>query len=162
MQHKLARDIPVVQVKQRALMHHSEWLAIAAIALGAFVIRAWTVRLNLPYVDHPDEPNPINYVVAMLRTGDPNPHFFQKPSLYIYLLLAVLMAHYRWGLAHGLYGAIDQMTITTHLFTTIPGFFFWGRLLTVAIATLTVLSVFMLGRRVWSRGAGLVAALFVA
>ncbi|KPV52886.1 hypothetical protein SE17_12810, partial [Kouleothrix aurantiaca] len=52
------------------------WLTLAAIALAAFALRAWTLRLNLPYVDHPDEPNPINYVVGMLRTGDPNPHFF--------------------------------------------------------------------------------------
>jgi hypothetical protein len=162
MQHKLAQDIPAARTAPNALVRRWEWLAVAAIALGAFAIRVWTVRLNLPYVDHPDEPNPINYVVAMLRSGDPNPHFFQKPSLYVYLLLAVLTAHYRWGLAHGLYGALDQMTITTHIYTTIPGFFFWGRLLTVAIATLTVLSVFMLGRRVWSRGAGLIAALFVA
>jgi len=162
MQHKLAHDIPAARTAPRAIVRRWEWLAIAAIALGAFAIRAWTVRLNLPYVDHPDEPNPINYVVAMLRSGDPNPHFFQKPSLYVYLLLAVLTAHYRWGLAHGLYGALDQMTITTHIYTTIPGFFFWGRLLTVAIATLTVLSVFMLGRRVWSRGAALIAALYVA
>jgi len=162
MQQKLVRDIPAAHAEQRAIVRRWEWLAIAAIALAAFAIRVWTVRLNLPYVDHPDEPNPINYVVAMLRSGDPNPHFFQKPSLYVYLLLAVLTAHYRWGLAHGLYGAIDQMTITSHLYTTIPGFFFWGRLLTVSIATLTVPSVFMLGRRVWSRGAGLIAALFVA
>ena len=137
-------------------------IALTLLLVLAFVIRAWTVRLNLPYVDHPDEPNPINYVVEMLRSGDPNPHFFQKPSLYVYLLLAVLTAHYRWGLAHGLYGALDQMAITTHLYTTIPGFFLWGRLLTVSIAALTVLSVFMVGRRVWSRGAGLIAALFVA
>src|SRR6266508_3491163 len=156
------RPSRIAHTAPRAIMRHWEWLAVAAIALGAFAIRAWTVRLNLPYVTHPDEPNPINYVVAMLRSGDPHPHFFQTPSLYVYLLLAVLTAHYHWGLAHGLYGALDQMTITTHLYTTIPGFFFWGRLLTVSIATLTVPSVFMLGRRVWSRGAGLIAALFVA
>jgi 4-amino-4-deoxy-L-arabinose transferase-like glycosyltransferase len=162
MQHKLAQGIRATHVRQRAGARRWEWLAIGAIALTAFAIRAWTVRLNLPYVGHPDEPNPINYVVAMLRSGDPNPHFFQKPSLYVYLLLAVLVAHYRWGLAHGIYGAIDQMTITTHLYTTIPGFFFWGRMLTVSIATLTVVSVFLLGRRVWNLGAGLIAALFVA
>jgi hypothetical protein len=70
----------------RALLRHWEWPAIAAIALAALAIRAWTVRGGLPYVDHP-EVEPINYVVEM-RTGDPNPHAFQKPSLYIYWLLA--------------------------------------------------------------------------
>jgi hypothetical protein len=64
-------------------------LAAALIIAGAFVLRMWGIRGGLPYVDHPDEPNPINYVVQMLKTGDLNPHFFQKPSLYVYMLLVV-------------------------------------------------------------------------
>jgi hypothetical protein len=98
----------------------------------------------------------------MLRTGDPNPHAFQKPSLYVYLLLALLSLHYRQGLASGLYAGLDHMIVTTHLYTTIPGFFLWGRMLTVVIATLTVIFAFMIGRRVWGSGAGLIAALFLA
>jgi len=138
------------------------WLALAAIALAAFALRAWTLRLNLPYVDHPDEPNPINYVVGMLRSGDPNPHFFQKPSLYVYLLLAVLGPHYAWGRANGLYAPLDQMAVTTHIYTTIPGFFLWGRVLTATIGALTVVSVGVIARRIGGWRAGLLAALFVA
>src|SRR5207249_3288726 len=37
-----------------------------------------------------------------------------------------------------------------------------GRMLTVVIGSLTALGVFALGRRVWGRAAGLIAALFVA
>lgn len=133
-----------------------------AIALAALALRVWTIRASLPFVDHPDEPNPIDYVVRMLQTGDPNPHAFQKPSLYVYLLLTVLTVHYRLGLASGLYGPIDRMAVTTHLYTTIPGFFVWGRLLTATIAALTVLCLYRLGARVWGRGAGVVAALFLA
>jgi 4-amino-4-deoxy-L-arabinose transferase-like glycosyltransferase len=54
------------------------------------------------------------------------------------------------------------MTITTHIYTTIPGFFLWGRLLTVALGGLTVAGVYALGRRVWGAGAGLIGALFLA
>jgi 4-amino-4-deoxy-L-arabinose transferase-like glycosyltransferase len=139
-----------------------KWLATTAIVLGAFTIRIWTIRGGLPYVGHPDEPNPINYVLQMLQTGDLNPHAFQKPSLYIYLLLAVLAVHYRWGLATGLYTGLDQMVITTHQYTTIPGFFIWGRMLTVIAGSLTVLAVFALGKQIWSRSAGWIAALFLA
>lgn len=135
---------------------------VVLLALAALALRAWTIRASLPYVDHPDEPNPIDYVVRMLQTGDPNPHAFQKPSLYVYLLLAVLTAHYRWGLAAGAYGPLDRMTITTHLYTTIPGFFVWGRLLTAALAALTVVFAYRVGARVWNRLAGVVAALFLA
>src|SRR5262245_5572016 len=158
----LAHESARTQAKPRAIVRYRHWLAIVAIALVAFGVRAWTIRGGLPYVDHPDEPNPIDYVVRMLRTGDPNPHAFHKPSLYLYLLLAVLSAHYRRGLASGLYESLDRMHVTTHLYTTIPGFFLWGRLLTAALATLTVLFAYAIGRRVWGRGAGLIAALFLA
>src|SRR5689334_3698702 len=162
MQQKLIENRAAARAEPGFVLRRWEWLAIAAIAVGAFAIRAWTARLNLPYVDHPDEPNPINYVIGMLRTGDPNPHFFQKPSLYVYLLLAVLRAHYGWGLARGVYGPLDQMTITTHLYTTIPGFFLWGRMLTASIGALTVVWAYRVGRSAWSSLAGLIAALFVA
>ena len=138
------------------------WLTLGGLALGAFLLRAWTIRQSLPFVDHPDEPNPIEYVLTMLRTGDPNQQFFQKPSLYIYMLLAALQAHYRWGQATGLYGDIAQMLVTTHTVTTIPGFFLTARLVTALFGALTVLSAYALGLRGWGRQAGLAGALFVA
>jgi len=146
----------------RGLVRYWAVSALALIALGALALRVWGVRGGLPYVDHPDEPNPISYVVRMLRTGDLNPHFFQKPTLYVYMLLGVLSLHYRLGLQSGLYSALDQMTVTTHIYTTIPGFFMWGRLLTVALGGLTVAGVYALGRQVWGAGAGLIGALFLA
>lgn len=138
------------------------WLTLAVLGVAALLLRAWTIRQSLPFVDHPDEPNPIDYVVTMLRTGDPNQQYFQKPSLYIYLLLAIVQAHYAWGRAAGIYGPIGELLITTHTVTTVPGFFLAARLLSALAGALTVLSAYALGMRGWSRGAGLAGALLVA
>jgi 4-amino-4-deoxy-L-arabinose transferase-like glycosyltransferase len=161
------RDIVVGEaalprVRPRTAWRWLEWLGVGAVVLLAFGLRAWAVRWGLPYVDHPDEPNPVTYALRMLQTGDLNPHFFQKPSLYVYLLLPVFALHYRWGRVTGLYPPLDQLPLTTHLFTTVPGFFVWGRLVTVVVGSLTVLVVYLLGKRLWSRTAGLVAALWLA
>lgn len=146
----------------RAWLRYWEWGALALIAVVAVGLRMWTLPGSLPFIDHPDEPNPVNYVVQMLRSGDPNPHAFQKPSFYVYLLLAVTMLHYRWGLANGVYSDIAQMNVTTHLYTTIPGFFVWGRTLTVALAALTVVFVFVNARRLGGKASAIIAALLVA
>ncbi|NTU82678.1 MAG: phospholipid carrier-dependent glycosyltransferase, partial [Chloroflexales bacterium] len=138
------------------------WIALVGLVAGALLLRVWTIRQVLPFVDHPDEPNPIDYVIGMLRTGDPNQHFFQKPSLYVYTLLAAIQAHYAWGRATGLYGDIAHMLVTTHTVTTLPGFFLTARLVTATFAALTVLSAYALGVRGWGRGAGLAGALLVA
>ncbi|MDQ5850986.1 MAG: glycosyltransferase family 39 protein, partial [Chloroflexota bacterium] len=140
------------------------WATIAAvgITLFAFGLRAYAAHWGLPYVDHADEPTLVNIALGMLRSGDLNPHFFMYPSLYFYLLLGVFSAHYRWGQATGLYSSLDQMSITTHFYTSVPGFFVWGRMLTSVIGSLTVLNLYVLGKRMWSPGAGLIAALCVA
>jgi 4-amino-4-deoxy-L-arabinose transferase-like glycosyltransferase len=138
------------------------WVTLVGLSVGATLLRAWTIRQALPFVDHPDEPNPIEYVIGMLRTGDPNQQFFQKPSLYVYMLLAAIQAHYAWGQATGLYGDIRQMVVTTYTVTTVPGFFLTARLVTLAFAALTVLSAYALGVRGWGRRAGLAGALLIA
>ncbi|HXI03774.1 MAG TPA: hypothetical protein VNI57_11425, partial [Candidatus Saccharimonadales bacterium] len=52
------------------------------------------VRLDfgeaLPYLAHPDEPTQYDAAMRILRTGDPNPHFFAYPSLCLYASTAVL------------------------------------------------------------------------
>ncbi|MBX0327841.1 glycosyltransferase family 39 protein [Oscillochloris sp. ZM17-4] len=137
-------------------------LLVGLIAVGALLLRVLTIRQSLPYVDHPDEPNPINYVIDMLRTGDPNQHFFQKPSLFVYLLLSALSLHYRLGVAAGTYGDLSQMTVTTYVVTTLPGFFVVSRWVSATIGALTTMAAFSLGARGWGRGPGLVGALLVA
>jgi hypothetical protein len=138
-------------------------LLVVVLTIGAFLLRVWTIRQSLPYVDHPDEPNPIDYVVGMLRTGDPNQQFFQKPSLFIYLALAAISAVYQFGLfGASAYGDLREYLVTTHTVTTVPAFFIAARLVAASFGALSVLAVYALGVRGWNRAAGLVGAAFVA
>jgi 4-amino-4-deoxy-L-arabinose transferase-like glycosyltransferase len=162
MQHTVATDATVAQPRSRAAWLWSEWLLIATIVLFGFGLRVWAVRWGLPYVDHPDEPALVNVVLRMMRNQDLNPHFFLYPSLYFYLLLAIFSMHHRLGVASGLYTSLDQMNITTDVYTTIPEFFVWGRVLAIVLGSATVLSVYLLGKRSWNRRTGLLAALFLA
>ncbi|KLR62366.1 Dolichyl-phosphate-mannose-protein mannosyltransferase [Actinobacteria bacterium IMCC26207] len=44
---------------------------------------------DLPYVSHPDEPTNLRVVDQMVESKDLNPHFFNYPSLFLYLHAAV-------------------------------------------------------------------------
>jgi 4-amino-4-deoxy-L-arabinose transferase-like glycosyltransferase len=132
------------------------------ITLAALLLRVWTIHISLPYVDHPDEPNPITYVIEMLRSGDPNQRYFQKPSLFVYLILAVISLHYHSGLADGTYAPISSMVISTYTVTTVPVFFLLARWVSALFGALSVVSVYALGLRGWNRTAGLAGAVFVA
>ena len=55
----------------------------------AIVLRIWGIAYDLPYIYHPDEPFPIRISYNMLVTHDYNPHFYDWPSLVIYLNLSL-------------------------------------------------------------------------
>src|SRR5258705_7929990 len=76
---------------------------VSLLILIAFGLRMYAVNWGLPYVEHHDEPESANAVMAMLRNGDWNPRFFQYPSLYLYMLRLVFAAHWAYGHHIGLY-----------------------------------------------------------
>lgn len=152
------RSVPLVRTRQRAL----DWLVVGALVAAGFALRAWAIRWGLPYADHPDEPALLNITLKMFKSGDLNPHWFLYPSLYFYLLLAVVTAHVRWGTATGLYSDFNAMLITTDVYTTIPEVFVWGRMLTIVLGSFTILAAYCVGQRVGGRAIGLLAALFLA
>ena len=74
-----------------------ESILIAVILLIALSVRIWGISYDLPYIYHPDEPWPIRIGHHMLVTGDFNPHFFDWPSLIIYINLLIQAIYYSIG-----------------------------------------------------------------
>jgi hypothetical protein len=65
------------------------WFLVGAavlIFLGA-AIRLLTISYGLPFIFHPDEPNNVEVVQNMLRARTPNPHVFNYPPFFYYLLI---------------------------------------------------------------------------
>ena len=138
------------------------WSALCSIIVMAFGLRVWAIGWGLPYVDHPDEPAVVNPTLAMLRRDDWQPHFFNYPSLYIYALRLIFTLHWLWESRTGLYNNVSQIPITTDIFTTMPGFYVWGRVLSVGFGVASVVLVCIVGRRWFGMGVGLVAAAILA
>jgi 4-amino-4-deoxy-L-arabinose transferase-like glycosyltransferase len=66
-------------------------LALAAILVAAFALRAWGAFFDLPYIFHPDEPVNLQIIQHMLASHDPDPHAFLYPSLMYYINVAVAL-----------------------------------------------------------------------
>jgi hypothetical protein len=150
--------------------HPTGWLpggwwrrgALAAVLVGGAALRFRGLGWSLPYVPHPDEPAVVNIAQRMLVTGDLDPHRYTYPSLYIYLQALVYLPQLLWGFAQGAYRSVDDLPATTDAVTTAPGIYLWGRALTAALATGTILLTYGAGRRLYGPGVGLVAALLLA
>jgi 4-amino-4-deoxy-L-arabinose transferase-like glycosyltransferase len=127
------------------------WLAL--ILLAAAVLRFYELGHGIPYAIGVDEPELMERVVAMMKTGDFNPHFFHYPGLYFYLLLPVACVKFVLGAAQGQWSALAQVSAAD--------FYLWGRGLTAAMGTATVGLVY-LGARRWGAPAALFASALLA
>ncbi|MEO8481186.1 MAG: phospholipid carrier-dependent glycosyltransferase [Acidobacteriota bacterium] len=124
----------------------------AIVAVGA-ILRFWQLRAGVPYSLGVDEPQIMDRAVRMMKTADFNPHFFDWPSLTIYLQFVVACLSFMWGAMHGTWNNLDQVSAAN--------FYVTGRALTAAMGSGTVLLTFCAARR-WGTVTGLLAAALMA
>ncbi len=135
---------------------------LVLILLLALGVRLYGLDFGLPYTIHPDEPNVVDHAVRILKTGDWNPRWYIYPSGYSYLQVGVLTLHLLWGIARGLYTSPADLPDSSHVITGAPASYLWARGTTALFGVLTVLLVYLVGRRVFSEKAGLAGALLLA
>jgi len=128
-------------------------LMISIIILLAFVIRIKGIWFGYPLATHPDEPRIVNTALQMLQTGDLNPHFFNYPTLIIYVQ-ALLSAVTIFVLK--IFAGMSAQEIPVVWFHIV------GRAYNVLLASASVFLVWDIGRKLLSDTAGLAAAAFLA
>src|SRR5262245_55250316 len=130
--------------------HHTRSLLILILLVGA-ILRFVPIWFGLPFDRaRPDEETSIGHAVAVLA-GDPNPHFFDWPSLTFYLFAAAFAVASR---IHRLLGLDPTLTVNEQ--------FLVARGVVAFAGTVTIGVVFALTRTVAGRATALVAAFFLA
>lgn len=129
-------------------------LAIAGVMALAFALRIIGIRWGMPdathyYSYHPDEIHVLLPVQNICLRGDLNPHFFNYGSLYIYLVALVAKIGHLIGLSPFASPNLGPLHVL-------------GRMVTVLLGTATVYLVYLIGRELGGRWAGLLSALFLA
>jgi 4-amino-4-deoxy-L-arabinose transferase-like glycosyltransferase len=127
-------------------------VGLVAVLAAAATLRFWGLFHGVPSALDPGEPEIVERVVGMMKTGDFNPHFFGFPSLWFYVQLLIACAGFLVRAATGAWTSLDQVTAAD--------FYVWGRAATAILGTITVYIVFQIGLRWGARHALLAAALF--
>jgi hypothetical protein len=122
---------------------------IVAIAL---LLRLWGSSFGLPYLYRPDEPNKIAMAQNMLKTGDLNPHYFLKPTLFIYLNALAYIPYYLVGSHPRALQTPNDIPAPTMLTmgvgrTDMPTTLLLGRILTTLFAVLSVMLTYVVGKQ---------------
>lgn len=144
--------MPEESPRQRATV----WL----LTLVAFGLRVWGVRYGFPLGwARPDEERWVRISQGLLE--NPNPYWFEWPTLHGYLLAGL---YWLWGLFRVARGDFASFHAYTNEDQAIypADLVLLGRISSAVIGALAVPLTYRLGERLGSRGGGLVAALCMA
>ena len=125
-------------------------IALVVVLAVAAAARLWYLGAGVPHAVGIDEPQVIGRAIAILRTGDWNPHIFDYPTLVIYLHAAVAIVRFLLGAVQGEWASLDGFTIDA-IYST-------GRFVAALIGVATVWITYRLTREITGRGTALLAA----
>jgi 4-amino-4-deoxy-L-arabinose transferase-like glycosyltransferase len=125
-------------------------IALPAVLLVAFAVRAVHVTAGLPHAIGIDEPAIVERALRILNTGDWNPHVFDYPTLVIYVHALLAIAVFLGGAAAGAWASLEAFDVVA--------VYAASRLLTAAIGLATVLLTYRIADAIGGRAVGLLAA----
>jgi len=144
---------------------------ILLILIISALIRLAAINYSLPeHIALSDENTIMCPLMRMLRTGDLNPHNFTWPGSFVmYILAGIFILPLKLlYFCNRLCGNVDSWPGFWHIITHSPLFYYKnvpvlfiliGRIVNVAFAVITVYFVYLIGKLVLNRCAGLLAAL---
>ncbi len=160
----LARDYVIAAplAAQALLWAGLRWRALArqwpliAILLGSLTLRLYNAPWGLPGLLHPDEHRYIGPATMMVARQEFNPHYFQNPSLMIYLTALLFWLLRDHSVAFHLMDQFYALGIPDPRGDMLDMVVLRG--LSGLAGTLTVLAVYLAGRELFGRRAGLLGA----
>ncbi len=128
-------------------------LLLFFILLVGFILRYESIWFGYPLITHPDEPTLVYNATRMLKNLDFNPHFFNYPSLIIYL--QVFVQSVVGGFEHYIMGIPIEEIQRVHLFVA-------GRLVATIAAVASIYTIYIIARKLGNEKIGLLAAFIVS
>jgi Dolichyl-phosphate-mannose-protein mannosyltransferase len=124
------------------------WGGLAIVLAGGLALRLWGSREGLPFVYDIDEADHfVPRAVRMFSEGTLNPHYFENPPAFTYLL------HFLFSIAYGGGGGV-----LSHFHQDPAAVYELARVAAAVLGTIALWLLYLLGARLLGRGAGLLAA----
>ncbi len=133
------------------------WLLLTLLIVGTFVLRLVGVLHSFPAIYHPDEPTIVRSALG-LRFG-PNPNHFDWPHLYVYVNYFAYMG-FAW--LRELVTLVGLRSVVGQLAPIIWNeelvYYLLTRIISITLASLTLLPVYLTGKKLFGEVVGLLGA----
>jgi 4-amino-4-deoxy-L-arabinose transferase-like glycosyltransferase len=139
---------------------------LALILINAFLMRWCGLEYGLPYI-YSDESVFIVPATRMLLVGDMNPHWFGHPGSFLMYVLAIFFGVITIGyfIYQFIIGQVHNFSefrvwFTPELYRNElrPFYYYSGRLFTVALSLVLIILTYRLGKKLFGKPVGLLAA----
>lgn len=120
---------------------------LALLAAAALTVRLARISGSMPYPGHIDEEEISNRALRILSTGDWNPHYFEYPSLPIYLAVGGFAAGFLHGCSKGKLRDVSQIGSVGFPHYDQPVVVYPARALYAVLSVLTVVFAGLLAHR---------------
>lgn len=117
-------------------------LLVVSVLGAAWLARVDFILKSMPYVGHMDEPYVTFPAIRILQKCDLNPHYFQYPSLPVYLTSASFATGFLWASFKGDVSSLKNIGSVTFPYYTHKRIVFPAKVL---LATLSVLTMALAG-----------------
>lgn len=135
------------------------FLILAVIITASFGVRLWGLSHGYPYSYYPDEAHLIKRALAF-GSGDLNPHWFHKPAFFLYVLFVEYGLLFVIGKLSGMWESVSAFAV---YYIDSPGIFIMlGRVTVVICSVGSVFLTWLIGQRIFSQTAGLIASFLMA
>ncbi len=142
-----------------SLLFNKNMLILYLILLAALLVRLIGLDWYLPYTYELDEYYTIDKTLDILKRGSLNPGGFMWPALNIYIQAAGYRLYHLWRVLTESVQSLSPQSLSSLNKTEI---FLVGRFTTILYGLGTVILVYVIGQRMYSRKVGLLASLFLA
>ena len=137
---------------------HKQQLGLLGIFLLACGVRFYGINFGLPNtLCRPDEEYLI-MIALRFFSGDFNPHFFNYPTLYLYLLFGIYLCYFLIRIALG--GTVAEFLTEIALSPT--SFFLLARGFSAFLGALTTILVFLIVKRLFDNKTAVLSAFFMS
>ena len=143
--------------RSRLLREGPALALLAGISVVALVLRYQHLDYGLPYVYNQDEGSHFTSRAVAMFGGDPDPGYFQNPSAFTYLVHVALRFKYGGWWPFGNFDDVIQ-----HFARDPSGIYVAARRVAAVLGVAGAVAVYSVGRRLWDRRTGLVAAAVIA
>lgn len=135
-------------------------LSLVLIILVGLILRLTGIQHGFPFIFHPDEPTIIRSALGI--RFNPNPMHFDWPHLYIYINYFLYML---FGKFRSLLEVVNLKNTLSNIFPLIWNddliFYYLTRCLSAILGTLTAIPVYLTGKSLFGRKAGILVALAI-